>query len=155
MSLFCFCVVENIKKIEMVSYSQQLKALAKQHNRGIKFQIDWAEPILSSVKKDAFVINITDSPESDNCELFLMPDGWYCNGKTNELSFSERMKFLQDISSVFIDRGYGIEIYFGLSGMQPYEFLNVKLRNKDLVYYLAKTVGVNGAEEGAHISIIP
>ena len=85
MSLFCFCIVENIKKSEIDLCSQKLKTLAKKHNRGIKFSIDWYDPILSGIKKDSFIINITDNPESDNCELFLLPDGWYYNGETIKL----------------------------------------------------------------------
>ena len=155
MSLFCFCIVENIKKSEIDLCSQKLKTLAKKHNRGIKFSIDWSDPILSGIKKDSFIINITDNPESDNCELFLLPDGWYYNGETNELAFSERMLLLQDISNVFIDRGYIVEIFLGVSGMRPDELFNVKLKMEDLINYLTKTVGVVGADGGTHISIIP
>lgn len=156
MSLICLSVVEDIRKhSEIVFYTQQIETLAKQHERGIKFFVDWSEPLISHIQKDSFVINILDCPESDNCELFLLPDGWYSNGRTDNLAFRERMKFLQDISSVFIDRKYNVELYLGQSGTHPEDFFNVTLKNNDLVDYLAKTVGVDGVDSGVHISVIP
>lgn len=157
MSLFCICVVENIKKdSEITLYTQQLETLAKQHKRGIKFFVDWPEPLLSRIQKDSLVMNMNDSPESDNCELFLLPDGWYHNGRTNKLAFRERMKFLEDVSSIFIDRKYSVELYLGLSGTDPEDFFDVSLKNNDLADYLAKTIGVEGIDfDGVHIRIIP
>lgn len=157
MSLICLCIVENIKKdSEIVFYTQQLETLAKQHKRGIKFFVDWPEPLLSHIQKDSLVVSISDCPESDNCELFLLPDGWYHNGRTNKLAFRERMKFLEDVSSIFLNGKYNIEIYLGLSGTEPEDFVNVSLKNTDLADYLAKTVGVDGIDfNGWHISVIP
>lgn len=157
MSLICLCVVENVKKDGKIDfYTQQLETLAKRHKRGIKFSVDWPEPLLSHIQKDSLVINILDCPESDNCELFLLPDGWYCNGLTNNLAFRERMKFLQDISDVFINGQCGVEIYLGLSGTNPEDFFDVSLKNDVLTDYLAKTVGVDGIDSnGVHISVIP
>lgn len=157
MSLICLCVVENIRNnSEIVFYKQQTEALAKLHKRGIKFSVDWPEPIMSCIQKDSFIISIVDCPESDNCELFLMPDGWCCNGRTNKLAFRERMKFLQDISAIFINREYSVDLYMGLSGNDPEDYFNVALKNNDLVDYLTRTVGVDGIDlDSVHISVIP
>jgi len=155
MSLFCLCVVENIREnSEVIFYTQQIKTIAKHYKRGIKFVVDWYEPIISCIQKDSLVINILDCSECDNCELFLLPDGWYSNGQTNKLAFRERMKFLQDICNIFIDGKYSVDLYLGQSGIRPEEFVDVTINSKDLTDYLTKTIGVNGIEDGVHISII-
>lgn len=156
MSLICLCVVENIRKnSEIVFYKQQLETVAKHHKRGVKFSVDWSEPIISHIQKDSFIINITDCPESDNCELFLLPDGWYVNGYTNKLPFRERMKFLQDISNIFNSNNYNADLYLGLSGTEPEDFLSITLKNNNLVDYLSDTVGVNGIDfDGVRIKVV-
>lgn len=156
MSLFCLCIVGDIKNnSEIAFFTQQIKSLAKHNNRGIKFFVDWSEPLISRIQKDSLIINILDSPASDNCELFLLPDGWYNNGNTNKLAFSKRMKFLQDVSNIFINRKYSVELYLGQSGTHPDDFFDVTLKNHNLIDYLTKTVGVYGADDGVHISIVP
>ncbi len=152
MSLFCLCVVEDIKETdEIVLYTQQIEVLARCYKIGVKFCVDWSEPIISHIKKGSLIINILDSPESDNCELFLLPDGWSINGQTNMVSFIERMKFLQDISTVFNNRNYPIDLYLGESGTNFDEFLTISLNSKSLPEYLSKTVGTYGVEAGVHI----
>ena len=75
MSLICLCVVKNIKEnCEVAFYTQQLETLAIRHKRGIKFFIDWPEPLISRIQKDSFVINILDCSGSDNCELCQWTD---------------------------------------------------------------------------------
>ena len=155
MSLICLCVVEDIRKNSDVAvYTQQLETLASCHKRGIKFFVDWFEPLISYVQEDAFIINILDYPNSDNCELLLQPDGWYCNGQADKLPFRERMKFLQDVCSIFINRKHSVELYLGQSGIYPEDFERVTLKINDLVGYLAKTIGVNGVNDGVHISVV-
>lgn len=156
MSLICLCVVETIKmKLETEFYTQYLDMLAKQHKRGIKFCVDWSEPLLSSIQKDSFVVNVVDNPQADNCEMFLLPDGWYSNGNTNKVEFRERMKFLQELSGFFISRKHNVELYLGQSGTNLEDFFDVTLKINDLVDYLLKTVGVDGADDGVHISVVP
>lgn len=155
MSLICLCIVEDIRNNnDILFYTRQLETIAKNHNRGIKFFVDWSEPVISFIQKDSFIINILDCPTSNNCELFLLPDGWYSNGQADEVAFRERMTFLQEVTSVFISRGHGVELYLGQSGTHPEDFFDVTLNNNDLSGYLAKTIGVDGIDDGVHISII-
>lgn len=156
MSLICLGVVESLTSIsEKAYYSKKLETIAKHHKRGIRFTIDWSEPIISHIQDDAFVISILDCPETDNCELFLLPDGWYYNGKADHLAFYDRMKLLQDISDMFIYDKYSIEWYFGLSGILPEEFPTVVLKVECLTDYLTQTIGIDGADAGLHIRINP
>lgn len=156
MSSFCICVVEDIKRDnELVFYMQQLEILAQNHKRGIKFFIDWPEPIISRIQENSLIINILDCPESNNCELFLQPDGWYSNGRTDKLAFRERMHFLQDIAKFFIYRKHSVDLYIGQSGADPEDFFDITLKSNDLADFLTKTVGVVGVDDGVHIGVIP
>ena len=101
MSVLCVCIVENIlSNSDRLNLMQQLELLAKRHNRGIKFFIDWDEPFISHIQENDFIINILDSPTSNNCECFLLPDGWCYNGNAEKVPFKERAKFLEEICSI-------------------------------------------------------
>ncbi len=155
MSLICLCITDVSDKSEVVFYRQRLEALANYHKCGILFSVDWPEPIVTHNNKDSFIINIVDCPASENCELFLLPDGWYYNGCTNSLTFKERMSFLQDIASILIEGRHHIDFYLGQSGTAPEEFVDITLQCQDLIEYLSQTIGIDGADNGVHISIIP
>ena len=154
MSLICLCVVKDVRcEKEKNFYIKQIEELAKQNKRGVKFYIDWFEPLLSYINKDSFVINILDSPKSDNCELLLLPDNWSINGISDKLSFRERICFLQDIAKVFVNRNHSVELYLSESGTCIEDFLNITLKINNLVNYLSESVGIYGIDDGLHISI--
>lgn len=155
MSLFCLCVIDNIEKSEVPFYTKQIDALAKYHNRGVKYSVDWDEPVFLQIKNYSLLINILDSPKATNCEMLLLPDGWLHNGQTNNSYFSERMKFLQDISDIFINVNCSINFYLAESGTDTEDYLNIFLKNNTLSDYLTKTVGIHGVKDGLQISIIP
>ena len=156
MSLICLCIVKGLGKSgETDFYREPLKNLAKHYDRGIKFSVDWPEPLVLRLPQDALIINVSDRPESDNCERLLLPDNWYLNGQTNEVPFCERIKVLQEISAVFTDRQYRAEWYLGTSGTEPEDFSDTTVKNCDLTDHFVKTVGVHGADSGIHIIVIP
>ena len=156
MSLFCFCVVDDyIEESKVQFYAIQIEKIAKKNNIGIKFHVDWIEPILSHIKKDALFINLVDSPGSDNCELLFLPDGWYFNAQTNEKTFKERMRFLQEISDILIKDKHCVNLYLGQSGTLLEEFIFVELKKNELVDYLTKNIGLYGVDEALHITIVP
>lgn len=154
MSLICVCVVENVKiESDKSEYIKRLKQFARYYNRGIKFNIDWSEPFVSCLQADSFVVNILDAPDSDNCELFLQPDGWFCNGRIDKTPFKVRMKFLEEICASFVNKKRSVMLYLSQSGTHPNDFERVTLRINDLVEYLTKTVGVNGIKDGVQIIV--
>ena len=156
MSLFCLCVVESIReKSEVALCARQLELIAKQYNRGVKFFADWSDPFVSDIQKQSFIMNITDGPSFSNCELFLLPDGWYYNGKTNKLPFRERMEFLKSVVSFFAEKKCVVDLYLGVSGICAQEFTHFTVSVNELMDCLVKTVGTHGAEESVHISITP
>lgn len=154
MSSVCLCVIDNIKeKSDKLFCSKQIEELAKYYQCGIKCGVDWLEPFVSHIKKDSFVINIVDYPKCDNCEMFLLPDGWYNNGQSNKLPFIERIKLLQDISRFLLKKNNPVSFYIAQSGTSFDEFSHITLEINNLTDYLAKTIGTYGLEDGVHIII--
>ncbi|MBR6610351.1 MAG: hypothetical protein IKK99_09065 [Oscillospiraceae bacterium] len=153
MSLFCICVVDIAKNNTTELYKQHLEKIARSHNRGIKFSINWDEPFMKNINNRAFIINLLDNPFSDNCEMLLLPDGWYYNGITNDISFVKRMQYIQEVVNVFRLENYNIDLYIGSSGMETDEFVEASVNYSDLINILVKTIGVDGPEEGMHIII--
>ena len=154
MSLLCLCVVENYESRRDSLLYEQIKSIAERYNRGIKLGVDWTEPVVSHIKKHSLIVRINDTLHSDNCELFLLPDGWYSNCQTNAIPFRERMMFLQDLSAMLISQQYNIAFYIAESGTDPSDFQNISLKCEELAGYLTKTIGANGVDEGVYISIV-
>ena len=153
MSTICLCIVDHVGYNEKKLYAQQLETLAKLHNRKVKFSVDWVEPLTQKMPRDSFVVSVFDDPLSDNCEMLLLPDGWWHNGKTNNLTFQERMTFLYDLCRTFTDNKYYVDLYLCQSGMEPEDCINVALNIFDLKDYLSKTVGIVGVDCGWHIRV--
>ena len=153
MSAICLCVVDHVEHNEKKLYAQQLEALAKQYNRKLRFSVDWVEPLTQEISRDSYVVNVFDDPQSDNCEMLLLPDGWWHNGKTNNLTFEERMAFLYDLCRTFTDNKYYVDLYLLQSGMESADCINITLDICDLKDYLIKTVGIVGVDCGWHIRV--
>lgn len=153
MSSICLFAAKGITAEKKKKYIHDIQKLVIDYKRGVKFFIAWSESMVLDIQKDSFIVNIVDSPKSDNCEMFLLPDGWFCNGKTAQLPFKSRMRLLEKIALLFEENVDDVELYIGQSGSQPEELLNVVIKGHELADYLSKTIGIYGADEGLHICI--
>lgn len=153
MSSFCILYVSKLDNAKKEFYINQIQVLAKEYKRGVKFYINWCEPGLPIYENDMLIVNVLDSQTSDNCEMFLLPDGWYSNGVSAKSLFRDRVKFLEDTLFLFICNGDPVELYIGQSGIQPEEFLTITLRWNEVADYLTKTIGINGTDDGMHITV--
>ena len=75
----------------MLLCRSRLMSIAKAHGRDVAFSVDWSEPIIEYLNNSHVVISLLDDPGADNCEMLLLPDGWYHNGCTNEVLFEKRI----------------------------------------------------------------
>ena len=98
---------------------------------GVSFNIDWNEPIWDECDENMLFFSICDSSISANCEMLLLPDGWFYNGKMSSIPFADRMIFLQAIAAAVLNMGYSIEYYVGISGtlIEEYCESSVPLHN--------------------------
>lgn len=154
MSLFCFFVFNMVEDKEINILKQEIKTLATQYDRDVNFFVDWSEPILSCIDINALVVNVLDSPKSNNCDFLLLPDDWYINGLTNSMDFKERMKFLQEIAQLMITKKCCVDVYLGQSGLLPEEYIHFTIKVNELIDFLQNTIGVGGIVDGMHIRLI-
>ncbi len=133
---------------------QRLEKIACRYERSMSNHIDWEEPILLNMKDDDFVININDSSESPNCEMLLLPDGWYVNGRTNNIPFRNRVRFLEELAEAIIETDHAVSFYLGLSGTVFDEFENCEVEQSKLGEFLTQLVGKTGVDTGFHIRIV-
>lgn len=153
MSTFCLCVIDDIRKEEKIHVFHQIEILAQKYTYGISECVEWEEPLLINLGQDSFVININDDCACDNCEMLLLPDGWYYNGKTNNKPFKQRVEFLLDISKILLNRNFSFSFYIGESGESINEFIDFEVAHLDLIQFLSETIGKKGIYTGFHICI--
>lgn len=155
MSLICLCLVtSNNVSEKSLSYVEELDALVKNYDVNYTIGIDWEEPASSYFPEKSFVISITDGLDEDNCEKFLLPDGWLINGKTNNTSFSQRMRLLEEISSFLKEKECVIEWFIGQSGTLFREYADVSIDCNALAEYLTGTAGVEGFDNSVHVRVL-
>ncbi len=70
---------------------------------------------LPDISSQSF-FSIADDTCYDNCEMFVLPDGCFYNGRTNSIPFIKRMEVLQDVFSFFKCHGISAELFMGDSG---------------------------------------
>ena len=75
MSSICLFAAKGITAEKKKKYIHDIQKLVIDYKRGVKFFIAWSESMVLDIQKDSFIVNIVDSPKSDNCEMFLLPDG--------------------------------------------------------------------------------
>ena len=87
------------------------------------------------------IVNLLDDIACDNCEMLLLPDGWFFASKTNKLSFKQRMEFLHDIAALLLASNHSVEFYIGSSGTNPDEFLEISVKQAGFIDALALLIG--------------
>ena len=151
MSRFCFCVISYNNDCEKKQLEERICIIVHNHNYGVTFGIDWDEPVVSSLKTNTLLVNITDSIDDPNSDMFLLPDEWILNGRRNTRCFNERMQILNDLASEFNSERRSVEFYIGDSGTEKSEFINIEVSKSQLVEVLKKTIGRLGDMIDVHI----
>ena len=130
MSTICIAVLQDQKPINQRAKKELCDIL---QNKGLYcfFDLKYREPFLENIGKYQCV-SISDDSEFDNCEMFLLPDRCFYNGKTNLLPFSNRMSVLEDVTSVLQKNEYQVEWFIGDSGTPFDEFQTLECLTCDL-----------------------
>ena len=153
MSHICLCVISGItNEVEMKYIKRIIQSLADSSDYGLKFSIDWIEPVVCKLDKNKLLISVQDSKTVDGCEMFLLPDDNIFYGYTNSKCFRERMVFLHQLSDIFLTIGYYVELYLGLSGTLPEEYEEFTVNRNNLIDLLSETVGIDG-DCSVHINV--
>jgi hypothetical protein len=128
-----------------------LSGIAKKHDRNICFEIGWSEPVIHSLPAASFVFSLEDNALNENCEMLLLPDGWYYNGKTNNVAIAERMMFIQEISKSMLLSGFPMEFFIGTSGELPEDYETKVVECHHLASFLAKHIEIINSTSSLHI----
>lgn len=153
MSLICLGIV----KLSLLDHGKriqdELKKVAAMHNRGICFKIDWYEPLVDTLENIHSIFSLTDSPESDNCEMLFLPDGCYCNEVSNNSSIFERMQYLQNLATIVLSNGHSIEYYIGNSGTLIDEYETISVQCTELSQCLVRKLNITDVPYAIHLKV--
>ena len=107
--------------------------LQKTYGLGVCFDTPANEPFLQDYACPDLLFTISDTEETENCELFLLPDGWTINGAENPVPFVQRMKVLQQFAYSLSNICEWMEILVGDSGMDLDDFVLSEVKTKDVL----------------------
>lgn len=107
--------------------THEISRIVNKYGYSVFWGIDWVEPIITTLPSTVLLCNIADTSESNNCEMLLLPDGWYFNGRANTIPARTRMQVLEDVAEYVIDQGYPIEFFLGDSGTLANEYKHVHI----------------------------
>lgn len=93
-----------------------IKQQITQMGYGVFFWIDTFPASSQKIDASEFVCSFADDFQWDNCEMLLLPDGSFFNGKTNATPFYRRMEALGGVLQAIKAKMQAIELYVGGNG---------------------------------------
>ena len=132
----------------------KLKKAAENSNLGIFFY-DRIKEAFDDEHKGFVKASLSDNKVYDNCEMLLLPDDWYFNGRKNPKPFMSRMMIIRDLVSIIQSSNQNVELYVGESGVEENDFLEIECDANNLPnvmdeFYYSKDTCV---ESNLHICI--
>lgn len=136
MSTICIGIVSGIVPEDINHAKNAVSTIARSQHYSVFYDLEYMEPFLDCYPSTALIFSFADTPKFDNCEMLLLPDNCYFNGKTNAILFKDRMQLLYRTAKYFLDRLYSIEFYVGSSGVLYEEFTHHTVSIDNLVELL-------------------
>ncbi len=125
MSHICMLFIHKSNSQNYSVIENEIKRIVDKHGMGFFVEEKCDEPFVD--KSSLYLVfSLSDNYEFDNCEMFLLPDGWICNGKSNKIPFINRMEVIQDCVIKLSKLKCQIEIFLGESGCQITDFIHLK-----------------------------
>lgn len=132
MSKICYMVVPKKRNDSFIK--EEIKKIFLSAGLGVTFDIDYFEPALKNVSGNFLICSITDNPNCDNCELFLLADNCYYSGKKNSLPFFDRMEMLAQLISKLQDSPEDMELFLGDSGTEYDDFTEILITTAEFPF---------------------
>ena len=157
MSQICIGILSVAHEKDVQTLRHEMTQVTKKHHRGIVFDVSWNEPILSTIGDNSLLFSLSDSSNSDNCEMLLLPNNCCYDESCDILPFKERMLFLQDIAAIGLRHGCCVEFFLGTSGTLPEEYAKISITNESLPQFLECTIGFfpSGWGNAVHLVVCP
>lgn len=90
--------------------------------------IGYVEPFFSEFQLSKyFVLSVADNKNYDNCEMLLVPDNCYINGKKSNCLFDDRMSNLKNVLGTLFAFTREIHLFIGDSGVLFDEFMHLNI----------------------------
>lgn len=140
MSLICIGAV-SVSADEKSYFIKQLYYISQQYGGGVFLNLDFNEPVVENISKEALKFSVAESPNWDNCDKLLLPDNWYYNGMLPSVPFTSRMEYLYDIAQIFTSSNHTVKFYIATSGTPFDEYDMVYLRQDQFQHELNRLVG--------------
>ena len=116
-----------------------IHSIGKEFGIGVHFNAPNNEPFLKECACPDLLFTISDDERTDNCEHFVLPDGWTINGAENPVPFVQRMRILRQIAYSLNTLCEQVEILVGESGMDLDDFVLYEVMAKDIPNVMASS----------------
>lgn len=115
MSKLCIAIFNNFPGIG--NTKKQIDLLLNSFNLGIFYEQSNDEPVLSEFQnKSNIICSLSDNCIYNNCEMLLLPDNCFLNGKSNAVPFQERLSQIEEILKAILNNAQKIDLFIGDSG---------------------------------------
>ncbi len=116
-------IIKCEKSKDILTSVNEVLKICHNYNLGVFFDTDYYEPVFQHMNREnTLLISIADSAEYNNCDMLLLPDDCYINGKSNKRPFIERAAFIQKMVQSIFENAYSVEVFIGDSGTQLCEY---------------------------------
>ena len=150
MSKICLALITN--KSPEKEVIARIKSIVNRVGYEVFFYDRMEEPIIDAYR-NSYIISFADSKNHDNCEMLLLPNGWYYNGITNSLTFIFRMGVIKRVINELIGQGCHVEFFVGDSGTLYDEFCHYECNINEFSQLIA-TKYADGIDIDLHISFV-
>lgn len=148
MSKICLALITNKSPEEEIRV--RIKEIVNHAGYEVFFYDRMEEPIIDEYL-NSFIISFADSKKHDNCEMLLLPDGWYHNGITSSTPFISRVRIIESAIKELILQGCHVDLFIGDSGTLYEEFSHYKCNINEFSHMIS-TKFANGIDIDLHIS---
>jgi hypothetical protein len=138
-----------MKNIKVFEKKEQFFEKIKKEVENYKLSMFAYEPKLIKKEKNTEYISLADNDKYDNCEMFLLPDGCFCDERTNNVPFIERMNIIKKIIITIQHLVQNFEIFMGECAANQEDFITVDCSLEEFpslaqkMYYSEKNSMIN------------
>lgn len=154
MSMICIGCINAQSQECHRNLKSNISRLVHAHGYSVCWGIDWIEPIIETLPETTVLFSLTDGIEDDNCEMLLLPDGWFFNGRSNIISARERMQVLEELATYVIGQGHQVEFFLGNSGTLPDEYRHMHVAYYELSDFLWKQLEEINADSAMRVAVM-
>lgn len=128
------CIVLFPKTFIASKALELVENMVKKYNWGVFHELFYTEPFLEDFCIEGYLLcSFSDNFEYDNCEMLLLPDNCYINGKNNVVPFQHRMLQMETILRAILTVVPRIDLFIGDSGTSLQNFIENSIEIHDFM----------------------